>query len=127
MLPDIPTQRGTGPNPDQYDVQPKLCDKKVTLFDDVGFESSNFKNTILDDDAGTSIKNGSGPFTGIYKPEGALSDFDERDTAGEWELKIEDDWNGGTATLNSWRIVNSFCGVCAQRLVGHRYSNCKPN
>jgi subtilisin-like proprotein convertase family protein len=79
--------------------------KKVKLFDDVGFESSHFKNTILDDEAGTSIKNGSGPFTGIYKPEGALSDFDGRDTAGDWELKIEDDWNGGTAKLNSWRIV----------------------
>ncbi|MHC4626147.1 MAG: proprotein convertase P-domain-containing protein, partial [Planctomycetota bacterium] len=83
--------------------------KKVKLFDDVGRAMDDFTNTILDDEASMSIKDGSEPFTGIYKPEGKLSDFDGRDTAGDWTLRIEDDWNisgaGKTATLNSWRIV----------------------
>jgi subtilisin-like proprotein convertase family protein len=79
--------------------------KTVKLFDDVGFQQSGFKNTILDDASGTSIKNGSGSFTGIYKPEGSLSDFNGRDTAGDWILKIEDDRRGGSATLDAWRIV----------------------
>ncbi len=89
--------------------------KKVELFTDVGSNQDDFKNTILDDEAGTSIRNGRQPFRGIYKPEKKLSGFDGRNTAGEWKLRIEDDWNtntggpfkapGPTATLNSWRIV----------------------
>jgi len=79
--------------------------KSVKLFDDVGRNGEDLENTILDDEASTSIKDGSGSHTGIYRPEGSLSDFDGRDTAGAWELKIEDDWNGGSAKLNSWRIV----------------------
>ena len=79
--------------------------KTVKLFDDVGFQDRHFKNTILDDESGTSITGGSGSFTGIYRPEGKLSDFDGRDTAGDWVLKIEDDYRGNTGTLNAWRIV----------------------
>jgi len=80
--------------------------KEVKLFDDVGFNRpSNFKNTILDDEAGTSITSGAGPFTGIYKPEGKLSDFDGRNTNGTWRLKVIDDWPGGAGRINSWRIV----------------------
>ena len=83
--------------------------KSVKLFDDVGFQEEDFKNTILDDEASVSIKDGSEPFTGFFKPEGNLRDFDGRDTAGDWELKIEDDWNddrsANVGTLNAWRIV----------------------
>ncbi|MEJ2703015.1 MAG: proprotein convertase P-domain-containing protein [Sedimentisphaerales bacterium] len=79
--------------------------KQVKLFDDVGVYTSNFTNTILDDEGSTSVTNGKGPFTGIYKPEGKLSDFNGRDTEGTWKLKIVDDWPGGPGTLNSWRVV----------------------
>jgi len=80
--------------------------KEVKLFDDVGFNRpSNFKNTILDDEAGTSITSGAGPFTGIYKPEGKLSDFDGRNSKGTWKFKVIDDWPGGAGRINSWRIV----------------------
>jgi len=79
--------------------------KQVKLFDDVGFLQKNFKNTILDDEASKSIKDGSGSFTGIFKPEGKLRDFDGRNAAGNWQLIIEDDYRGGVATLNSWEIV----------------------
>ena len=83
--------------------------KQVKLFDDVGLSAEDFKNTILDDEASKSIKDSSEPFTGIYKPEGKLSDFRGRDTAGDWELKIEDDWRSDSgpdnAVLNAWRIV----------------------
>ena len=79
--------------------------KEVELFTDVGFLQSNFRNTILDDEASKSIKDGSAPFTGIYKPEGRLRDFDGRNSAGTWQLKIEDDWPGGPGTLNAWQLV----------------------
>ncbi len=80
--------------------------KEIKLFDDVGFNRpSNFTNTIFDDEAGTSITSGAGPFTGIYRPEGNLSDFDGRNTKGTWRLKVIDDWPGGAGRINSWRIV----------------------
>jgi len=78
---------------------------QVELFTDVGVREKNFRNTILDDEAGTSIKNGSAPFNGIFKPESSLSKFDGKNAKGTWELKIIDDWNPGTGTLNSWRLV----------------------
>jgi subtilisin-like proprotein convertase family protein len=79
--------------------------KKVKLFDDVGIlVKGSFTNTILDDEASTSIKS-TRTFTGIYKPEGKLSDFDGRDSMGTWKLEITDDWPGGPGKLNSWRVV----------------------
>ena len=41
---------------------------QVELFTDVGLWEKGFKNTILDQQAGTSIKNGSGKFTGRFNP-----------------------------------------------------------
>jgi len=79
--------------------------KKVKLFDDIGVFTSHFTNTILDDEAASSITSAKGPYRGIYKPEGKLSGFDNRDSQGTWELEIIDDWPGGPGTLNSWRIV----------------------
>jgi subtilisin-like proprotein convertase family protein len=80
--------------------------KEVELFTDVGLHGADdFKNTILDDEASTSIRDGTDKFTGIYKPEGKLSDFDGRNASGNWRLKIQDDWYGGPGTLNSWRLV----------------------
>jgi len=78
--------------------------KQVELFTDVGW-GSGFTNTILDDEASTTIGGKRDPFTGRYKPEGRLRDFDGRNAQGTWELKIIDDWYGGGATLNSWRVV----------------------
>ncbi len=79
--------------------------KKVKLFDDIGVMTSHFTNTILDDEAASAITSAKGPYRGIYKPEGKLSDFDGRDTLGTWELEIIDDWPGGPGKLNAWRIV----------------------
>ena len=79
--------------------------KRVKLFDDVGVLTSHFTNTILDDEAAASITSAKGPYRGIFKPEGKLSDFDDRDSQGTWELQISDDWPGGPGTLNWWRIV----------------------
>jgi len=78
---------------------------QVELFTDVGLLNKNFKNTILDDEAGKSITNGTGSFTGIFKPEGKLSAFDGKNAKGTWTLNISDDAPSGTGTLNSWRLV----------------------
>ncbi len=78
---------------------------QVELFTDVGLHSDGFTNTILDDEASTSVRNGRGRFTGIYRPESKLSAFDGKNAEGTWKLKISDDWAGNVGTLNSWRLV----------------------
>ncbi len=90
------------------DINPYLKSpdgKQVTLFEDVGFNKDDFKNTILDDEASASIRDGSEPFTGRFKPQGNLRDYDGRDAQGTWTLRIRDDWPGGIGTLNAWRLV----------------------
>jgi subtilisin-like proprotein convertase family protein len=78
---------------------------QVELFTDVGSSTKNFKNTILDDEASKSIKNGSGPFTGSFKPEKSLSKLDGKDAQGTWKLKVEDDATRYAGTLKSWGLV----------------------
>ncbi|HUV64361.1 MAG TPA: proprotein convertase P-domain-containing protein [Sedimentisphaerales bacterium] len=93
--------------PNNADLNVYLKDpggKQITLFEDIG-AGSNFKNTILDDEASTKIGGPRDPFTGRFKPASSLSGFDGRNARGNWQLKIIDDWYGGAATLNSWQLV----------------------
>ncbi len=82
---------------------------RVELFTDVGGNGDDFTGTTLDDQAGTSITQGSAPFTGNYRPEGNLSDFVGRNMSGTWTLEVTDDSsNGGqnaSGTLLSWSFT----------------------
>lgn len=80
---------------------------RVELFTDVGGGGANFIGTILDDDAPTSIVSGSAPFTGAFRPEGLLADFNGISPNGTWQLEIGDDAGGDTGTLNTWDLVLS--------------------
>lgn len=82
----------------------------VELFTDVGVGEQNFTDTVLDDEAVTSITAGSGPFTGSFRPEGLLSAFDGENALGTWTLTITDDFGIDTGTLNSWSITIDFAG-----------------
>jgi len=77
---------------------------RVELFTDVGSDGDDFTNTILDDEASTAITAGTVPFTGRFRPEGPLSDFNGEDPTGTWTLEITDDVNGEGGTLNSWSL-----------------------
>ena len=79
--------------------------KTVELFTDVGVFKQNFTDTILDDEAATSINDGSAPYTGSYKPEGNLADLNGSNAQGTWKLKVYDDMHGNTGTLNSWGLI----------------------
>ena len=76
----------------------------VELFTDVGGSSDNFTDTILDDEAATSILDGSAPFTGSFRPEGFLSDLYGLSGDGTWTLQITDDAGGDTGSLLEWEI-----------------------
>lgn len=78
---------------------------RVELFTDVGAISSDFTETVLDNEAELSITEGSAPFTGSYRPEGNLADLYSKDINGTWTLEVTDDWSGKTGTLNSWSLI----------------------
>ena len=63
----------------------------VELSTDNGGFGDNYTNTEFDDDAATSIVNGSAPFTGTYRPESPLSAVDGEAAGGTWTLKAIDD------------------------------------
>jgi subtilisin-like proprotein convertase family protein len=77
---------------------------RVQLFSDVGGNGDGFSDTILDDEASTSITSGSAPFVGSFSPEGSLANFDGMDINGTWTLEIFDDFAQDQGTLNDWCI-----------------------
>jgi subtilisin-like proprotein convertase family protein len=79
----------------------------VELFSGVGGQYNNFQNLTLDDSAARSIATISAndvPYTGVWQPEGHLSDFDGQDAAGIWTLQIRDTQQFDEGTLNSWSL-----------------------
>src|SRR6185436_10583914 len=76
----------------------------VKLFDGAGGDGHNFIATTLDDEAGSSIFDGEAPFTGRFRPEGSLSDFDGRSSAGPWTLRVADNYNVGPGAIVGWRL-----------------------
>jgi subtilisin-like proprotein convertase family protein len=79
--------------------------KRVELFTDVGGAGDNFHQTILDDEALSSITNAAAPFTGSFRPEGLLSDFDGDNPNGYWTLEVTDDAAGDMGVLNGWSLT----------------------
>ena len=77
----------------------------VELFTDVGSSGQNFTNTTLDDEAAVPIASGSAPFTGSFRPEGLLADFDGENPNGTWTLEVYDASGLDSGTLNSWSIT----------------------
>lgn len=53
-----------------------------------GGDGDNYINTTFDDEAELSIVEGSPPFTGIFRPEMELSQFDNSELHGLWKLRI---------------------------------------
>jgi subtilisin-like proprotein convertase family protein len=78
---------------------------RVELFTDVGGSGDNFTNTVLDDQAATSITAGTAPFAGTYRPEGSLATLNGKNPNGTWTLEIYDDTATDIVTLNSWSVI----------------------
>ncbi len=77
----------------------------VNLFSNVGGSSDNFTNTVFDDEAGTAINSGTGPFTGSFRPAQPLSAFDGKGLNGTWTLRIQDTAGGDVGTLQNWALL----------------------
>lgn len=78
---------------------------RVELFTDVGGSGQNFTNTTLDDSATKSITAGTAPFSGSFRPEGSLADFNGENPNGVWTLQVTDDNGSDVGTLVSWSIT----------------------
>lgn len=82
---------------------------EVILANDVGGAGDDMTNTTFDDAATTDIGDGVPPFTGVFKPQGRLSDFNGLSALGDWTLYINDDRNFVGGTLLDWTI--EFCST----------------
>ena len=102
---------------DVYLVSP--TGTRVELFTDVGGSGDHFHQTTLDDRAEISIRDGRAPFTGRFRPEGALSQLAGEDPNGEWTLEVQDDFAAVGGTLESWSLKIETDQVSQQDQVGY--------
>jgi subtilisin-like proprotein convertase family protein len=77
---------------------------RVVLFAFVGGDGDDFSGTYLDDEASTSINDGSAPFSGAFRPLESLSIFDRMSITGTWTLAITDTFDPDPGTLNAWSL-----------------------
>ena len=79
--------------------------QQFTLFQRIGGNGDNYTDTTFDDDAVTSINNGSAPFTGTFRPDQAFTPLTGISITGDWVLSITDSANQDQGTLNSWSLA----------------------
>ncbi len=84
---------------------------RVLLFANVGDSGVDFHNTVFDDSAIIPLNVGTAPFTGTFRPQQALSAFNNEDAFGAWKLEIYDDSAGDVGVLNSWSLTIKVKGV----------------
>jgi subtilisin-like proprotein convertase family protein len=78
---------------------------RVDLSSDNGGSGNNYTGTIFDDEAPNPVVGAFPPFTGRFRPEGLLSNFDHQDPNGTWTLEIRDDAGEDVGVLLSWSIT----------------------
>ena len=83
------------------------------LSTDNGGAGDNYVSTVFDDEAATAVTSGAAPFTGSFRPEATLSIFDGKAAAGTWTLRVYDDSNGDTGSLQAWSITVCTGGALA--------------
>lgn len=78
---------------------------EIELSTDNGSSGDNYIGTIFDDEATALITAGTAPFTGTFKPEGLLSTFANKQSAGAWILRVYDDANTDTGHVKGWTLT----------------------
>jgi subtilisin-like proprotein convertase family protein len=92
--------------------------REIVLSQNRGGSGDHYTNTVFDDEATASITTGTAPFSGSFRPEGALSAFDGYDTRGTWRLRVSDTSASNTGSLLAWSITFAVapkaCGGSAE-------------
>ncbi|WP_431264915.1 proprotein convertase P-domain-containing protein [Roseateles chitinivorans] len=76
----------------------------VLLSGNRGGSGDNYLNTVFDGSATSLIGSASAPFTGTFRPEQLLSAFNGQDSFGTWTLRVADQQQLDTGSINSWRL-----------------------
>ncbi len=79
--------------------------REVILVESEGSGGDNFNDTTFDDMASEAITVGSAPFTGSFRPEGSLADFQGISPTGNWKLIVKDQANLDGGVLKSWTLA----------------------
>jgi len=90
----------------QSPAETKICLNMYNPFDEF-FVGANYTQTIFDDEAPVSVREGEAPFTGRFRPidPNKLSEFDGEDSYGSWRLQIYDMYPVDTGTLDSFELI----------------------
>jgi len=77
----------------------------LMLSDQNGGGGDNYTGTIFQD-GGANITTASAPFTGVFQPEGGTfaATFDGEAVAGDWTLRVFDNFGGDQGTLDNFCI-----------------------
>jgi subtilisin-like proprotein convertase family protein len=76
----------------------------VLLADRDGYQSHDFYRTVFYDGAAVSVQDGSGPFTGQYRPRESLSGLHGKPGGGTWTLHVADLTAADNGTLHAWTL-----------------------
>jgi len=79
--------------------------RRVLLFRHLGIDGNNYTNTTLDDEAATPITAANPPFTGRFRPQGSLAEFDGLIPLGLWRLEVKDLMQSYTGVLTAWSLT----------------------
>lgn len=101
---------------------------EVVLARNIGGSSSNFVNTIFDQESSNLTEEGSAPFTGTFKPEEDLSVFVGQSSLGKWRLKIEDIGPSDTGQILLMNLIFCVNGIILENddsdLIPNESDNC---
>ena len=81
--------------------------QSITLINGAGGSGNNFCQTVLDDDAATSIQSvvsGDAPFTGSFSPAQPLSTFAGGNASGTWSLHVQDNALIDTGSVRAFSL-----------------------
>lgn len=74
----------------------------IMMSDRNGGDGDNYTQTIFDDQAVKSIKEGTSPYRGPYRPEQSFSPLFNNPLSGEWQLRIVENGMTNSGMLNQW-------------------------
>ncbi len=90
---------------------------RVNLSNYRGGSGDNYTNTTFDDQAATAISAGAAPFSGTYRPDAALSAYNNKSSQGTWRLYVYDGARYDTGTLLGWSLsVTAAASASARAL-----------
>jgi subtilisin-like proprotein convertase family protein len=93
---------------------------RIPLSNQNGGSGDNFTNTTFDDQAATSIAAGTAPFTGSFRPDGALlSAVNSTSPNGTWQLEIADIASGDSGFLLAWSLDFQLTGTAPAVTLGN--------